>query len=622
MEYGQGADGMKKTMSLILAFVLSAGLLPVMDAPQAQADEKPVWTVAWIVVPEVNVWVGDELRNVTNAAYTQYFTDTAETFKNYIETHTNQAVEIQIDHIIAERVPTFTSSRTDIIAINSRVTNSMRLKNVSTGMYIDRHDYDTWIVSWPFGANTLNICPSRNVIINGKAFGSREAYIAPMYSGITSPDIRRAEILRIIVHEFLHLTEFWFRNRLGFPLPMPFPGRIDPNPLHNRSSFMYNDGTSERIYAFPLRELSPREDWLAEGTQFFYEDWLGFRILDPRHPGQTFGIPPEAWSNTPTSMEPPVNIRCSSCGEDRCESCYSCFCNNPFGNCGICPCLDCWDYDCVCSDPANPGNRSIVRSTTHPDTAFINLSAETITMPQGFVVTSFSTNGTSWRRGALPAADRFPRLLNNGLTLRVMGSFPGGETQTISFPAIGARPKRNAERLVPSYGDANWVLAKRNTTAAVFAGYEYAPSSNGRTPDNGRWLKMPHGGIPIASGSTRQNYLVRTAPRPDGTVAASVPWRVRPANFSKAPNYSIRQARINGSTDRVPVIAFRKGDQYAIGSGAFTSALPARETITVSELSAQGTELRTRRAATGRRPPSLTQTITLPTPPPTPPQGG
>jgi hypothetical protein len=273
----------------------------------------------------------------------------------------------------------------------------------------------------------------------------------------------------------------------------------------------------------------------------------------------------------------------------------------------------CGDSSCVCST-VTPATDVIIPSTTD-DTATINLTAETIHLPDGFTPFFYSTAiGAKWVRwDRLKDQRAVSRLFNRGMTLRIMGRYAGSEDSvTITFPAIAERPKRNAERLVPSYGDTHWVLAKRNTTAAVFTGYEYAPSANGKTPDDGQWFQMPQGGIPIVEGRNRPTFLVRAAP--NETTAASVAWRVRPANFSKAPTLSIRQARVNGSADRVSVIAFRKGDQYATGDGTFIPALAAKVTIPVSQLSEQGTELRIRRAATGRRPPSETQTITLPAP--------
>jgi hypothetical protein len=269
---------------------------------------------------------------------------------------------------------------------------------------------------------------------------------------------------------------------------------------------------------------------------------------------------------------------------------------------------------------------TVTVNSTSADTATINLTAETITLPGGFTVAAYSIDGgTKWRRGALPAPDRFPRLLNKGMTLHLTNNFdqkaksPGEGAQTITFPAIAARPKRNADRLAPFYGDINWGLAPRNSTAwsaVVSQNLEYAPSANGKTPDNGQWFQMPQDGIPIAA-SGRATFLVRTAP--NGTTAASVAWRVRPANFGKAPNYKIRQ--VKDGTERIPALAFRRGDQYAFGTGdspalTFTDPLADKATLTIAALLTQasapgGTDIYIRRASTGRRPPTAIQKIAL-----------
>jgi hypothetical protein len=271
---------------------------------------------------------------------------------------------------------------------------------------------------------------------------------------------------------------------------------------------------------------------------------------------------------------------------------------------------------------------AVIVSSTSADTATINLTAETITLPENFTVAGFSIDGGGkWRKGALPAPDRFPRMLNRGMTLWITSAVDdknrpvydeGVAAATIKFPEIGARPKRNADRLAPFYGDISWGLAPRNSTvwsAVVTQNLEFAPSSNGRAPDDGQWFQMPQGGIPIVEGSARPSFLVRTAP--NAATAASVAWRVRPANFGKAPNYSIRQVKEGDA--RIPVIALRRGDQYAVGAAnasviTFAAALTDRATLPAAQLREQGEALYVRRAATGRRPPSLIQTIPLPAP--------
>jgi hypothetical protein len=169
----------------------------------------------------------------------------------------------------------------------------------------------------------------------------------------------------------------------------------------------------------------------------------------------------------------------------------------------------------------------------------------------------------------------------------------------------------------PAAAPTTWVIAdraliKNNTATGIHSGLEFA-TFNGRTLNND-WQPVSADGFAMPTARTR--FAVREAARfEDGKYyPASSLIRVTVNTFGKVPNYSIRDARVSGSADRVSVIAFRKGDQYAIGDGDFIAPLTDKTTIAVSQLAAQGTELRIRRAATGRRPPSLTQTITLPAP--------
>jgi hypothetical protein len=282
----------------------------------------------------------------------------------------------------------------------------------------------------------------------------------------------------------------------------------------------------------------------------------------------------------------------------------------------------------------DPADGLLVRAAgAHSQTAFINLTQEIIVLPPGYTVAAFSVDGgTKWRRGALPAANRFPKMLDKGMTLHLTNAWdqkekkPGEGAVTVTFPEIGARPKRNADRLAPFYGDADWGLAPRGSTewsAVVSQNLEYAPSSNGRAPNDGVWLQVPQGGIPIAA-SGKATFLVRTAPA--STTAASAAWRVRPANFGKAPNYKIRQVKDGDA--RIPSLAFRKGDQYAFGTGddpvlAFIPPLGDKAAHTVADLrtqaqapAADAVDIYIRRASTGRRPPTLMQKIPLAAPPP------
>jgi hypothetical protein len=240
------------------------------------------------------------------------------------------------------------------------------------------------------------------------------------------------------------------------------------------------------------------------------------------------------------------------------------------------------------------GSPGVTVTGSVPGTS-INLSTEAITLPATFAVAAFSTDGgKKWKRGELPNAARFPRLLNKGMTLHVTSDFdrkgkkPAADAQTITFPKIDARPKRNADKLKPFYGDENWVLAKKGSTAAVFAGLEYAPSSNGKTPDD-NWLPLPQEGLPVLD--SRATILVRTAPT--AARAASTAWRVRPAVFGKAPNYKAK----NGE------ISIRANTYVSLPDGTVTLHREKKKIPVVSGMEVWN-------AATGRKPAGLRQTLT------------
>ncbi|MCL1819271.1 MAG: hypothetical protein FWG36_01295 [Oscillospiraceae bacterium] len=274
--------------------------------------------------------------------------------------------------------------------------------------------------------------------------------------------------------------------------------------------------------------------------------------------------------------------------------------------------------------PAN----SIIVNTTTSDGATINLTTETIDLA-GFTVAAYSIDGgTKWKKGPLPAGEKFKKMLNKPMTLwlsdtwkdKAVKADPDKNIEAVAkgvpdnariakFPALEKRPKKNEEKLKPYYGDTHWVLAQKDSAEAVFSGYEYAPSSNGKTP-TGNWEAVPSSGFGIVSGATKLTYLFRTAP--NSTTPASAPFKIKPANFGKAPAYKIKDTKDPADkTIIIKVIAFKKGDQYAVGSEGYTPALEDKLTLTVAELAERGANLNVRKAATGKKPPSDAQSIAL-----------
>jgi hypothetical protein len=335
-------------------------------------------------------------------------------------------------------------------------------------------------------------------------------------------------------------------------------------------SFEFGWGVLQQVFrTYPdIRDLSRSDDEMLV-------DFVG-RIA------AVLGMDLDTYLNTYVTAE----NRTKFPGKSLCPDCgyLSCVCPPPF------ECPDCGHLSCICF-PIQTGD-VIIPSIQDPDNIFINLTTETITLPENFSVAAYSTDGgKKWKRGTLPAENRFPRLLNKGMTLHVTSDFdrkgkkPAADAQTITFPKIDARPKRNADKLKPFYGDENWVLAKKGSTAAVFAGLEYAPSANGKTPDD-NWLPMPQDGLPVLD--SRATVLVRTAPT--AARAASTAWRVRPAVFGKAPNYKVKN-------DEITV---RANTYVSLPDGTVTLHREKKKIPVVSGMEVWN-------AATGRRPAGLRQ---------------
>jgi hypothetical protein len=254
----------------------------------------------------------------------------------------------------------------------------------------------------------------------------------------------------------------------------------------------------------------------------------------------------------------------------------------------------------------------------------IDLDAEAFSL--SFTPVSFSvitkTGGTDRWRAYNASKFDLTKMLNRGWVSLKFASQANGEGTVVEFPAVERRGRTGSGlgssiiRLgvwYPQNDPAIWFLAdraliKNNTAAGIHSGLEFA-TFNGKNLNP--WQPVSAGGFSIPAERTR--FAVREAARVENGkyYPATKFIRVTVNPFGKAPNYSIRDARIGGSTERVPAIAFRRGDQYAVGNGAFTAVLTDKVTISVAQLREQGTELRVRRAATGRKPASLTQTITL-----------
>ncbi|MCL2099527.1 MAG: Ig-like domain-containing protein, partial [Oscillospiraceae bacterium] len=202
----------------------------------------------------------------------------------------------------------------------------------------------------------------------------------------------------------------------------------------------------------------------------------------------------------------------------------------------------------------------------------INLTKETITIPEAYTVLSFSTDGgITWKN--LSKADvfsdvNFPKLLNKGLTLHIADTALNNTSKKpveenlriITFPSIKARPK--APALVINYelgADKTgrtagyWLLTKRKETTAVKENIEIAAAdaaNKNKTVDKMGWGTFREDdndnvkGIPVyeltGTKAARTQYFIRSAPvKEDNSTytPASKPKKIRASSELKPPKY-------------------------------------------------------------------------------------
>jgi hypothetical protein len=217
------------------------------------------------------------------------------------------------------------------------------------------------------------------------------------------------------------------------------------------------------------------------------------------------------------------------------------------------------------------------------DPAFsINLTRETITLPDTYTPAVFSINGGSKWRAVKPNTFeniRFVRLLNKDLTLHISNqpsdraSKKPPEDSVITFPRINKRPPTPklavnyliaADNTGESPGD--WVLSAKNGTAAVKDGIQVGVADEKqkyRALDHNGYGRFYDGGaVGIPVKELRNNklfttrYFIRIAPKDEGGAytAASRPRRISVLSERKAPNYKMRNnglVRVRAGTSMV-----------------------------------------------------------------------
>lgn len=265
-------------------------------------------------------------------------------------------------------------------------------------------------------------------------------------------------------------------------------------------------------------------------------------------------------------------------------------------------------------DPAPPDDPPIGETApsvivpSDTDGIYIDLSEETIELSD-FSASAYSLDGGGkWKAGGLPSGDAFKKLLDKGLTLWLTSSFdakskqPSADAVSVKFPAIQTRPKANIDKLKPLYwNDTNWVLAKKDTTDAVYDGYEYALTSDKKTP-SGDWMLIASEGFPVLAGKEKTTYLFRSAPSTASSFTpASKVFKLTAANYGKAPKYKIDYKK--------EILKLKKGDRYRIGATEYVTVADAALELNVTEFLTAGQTIRVKKTFDGKKPPTEVQKL-------------
>jgi C1A family cysteine protease len=235
---------------------------------------------------------------------------------------------------------------------------------------------------------------------------------------------------------------------------------------------------------------------------------------------------------------------------------------------------------------------------------YIDLENETIEL-DGIIVAAYSLDGKKWKAGELPQGDKFKKLFNKEITLRIaQGYHKKSKTASgiITFPKIKARPKANFEKLKPFYLSDEWVL-KTRTGAAPKATYEWVLTTDKKTPADG-WERFDvSDGGEILSGKKKETYLFRTpASAEDGVYTPTGKiFKIKPANFSKEPKFKVTVTK-----DGKQIIKMKKDHYVQIGDD------PARLISVKRDLEVTaGTTVLIWKAETGKKPRSEIQSLTV-----------
>jgi hypothetical protein len=281
--------------------------------------------------------------------------------------------------------------------------------------------------------------------------------------------------------------------------------------------------------------------------------------------------------------------------------------------------------------------KEIPAGATPLQDATINLTTEKFSIPAGYNIEAFSTDGgMTWKAGNVTEAQVI-KMLNKGMELwlcfkdynsnakKPQGS--GNEHNIIAFGKIEGRPAVprlaiNYEIAADKSGATNgdWVLVERGGPTAVRTGIQIGVASGRAVDERGFGQFFQTTGIPVLE-ARRTQYFVRTAPDASGGTftPASRTRRINAAGLQKVPRYSVREKAAKGNNPATAIIRVRANTGVIMGDRR-ADEYTARTDIDVLTFTG---DIQLWMNATARRPMSAKQVISrtssVPVPTPTPP---
>jgi hypothetical protein len=227
---------------------------------------------------------------------------------------------------------------------------------------------------------------------------------------------------------------------------------------------------------------------------------------------------------------------------------------------------------------------------------YINLTLETIAIPEDYTVAAYSIDGgEKWKKAKYDtfSAAKFVKMLSKDMTLVLSNTAIDKETKkpgkdadgnnavTVKFPLINKKPK--FPKLVVNYlvsadpsgvSSGTWVMSEKDVNKAVKEGIEVGAAAGRAVDENGYGIFYDETGIPVPDA--KKTYFVRTAPKKSGSTytAASKPKRITIAAALKAPKYKVKakaEKKNKDGTVKTPasaVIAVKKNTYVRVNGGA------------------------------------------------------